>query len=588
MRLVLLKHIPEDEDLRRQWNALLERNGDPQVFYTYEWALAVQRAYEESLRPLVFLGYDGRGALCGVAALANSTATGEVLFLCATTGDYCDCLSAPEDRPAFVAAIFSELKKENVRDLTLTNLPADSPTVPAIRQHARSSGYHRFQRLAYVCTQFSLRSAERGKNGEVRIGRTKMIRRSLKTMSTEGPIRLDHMHGWTAVETELPRFMRTHVGRFLVTGRISNMARAPRRVFLTELAKLLSNSGWFCLTRLMTGEKTVAWNYGFQFSGSWFWYQPTFDSELEKYSPGYCLLTKIIEEAAENPDFKTVDLGLGAEEYKERVANQRRKTLYVTLRASAAEHVLEMARYGAARMAKVSPRVEQIIRTVSSALHHAKMRVSTNGFRGTARWAVERALTSLLARDEVFFYEFITQQPLANSTAASLKVIDLDLLAEAAMQYADDEGTLTYLLRCASRLRIKEYAGFALLDAGGQLLHFAWTGPFAGFHLAELNDALTAPSPDSVLFFDCWTPHSQRGHGYYARGLGLVAAAIQQQGKQAWVFSAATNTSSVRGLEKLGFPRRFSIVRHKVLWWQRLSRHNTESAMGSERLEAIS
>ena len=582
----MLHRIPEDDVLRRQWNALLERSGDPQVFYTYEWALAVQRAYEESLRPLVFLGYDGQGALCGVAAFSSS-ATGEASFLCATTGDYCDCLSAPEGRPAFVAAIFSELKKENIRNLTLTNLPADSPTVPAIRQQARRSGYHHFQRVAYVCTQFLLRSAERGKNGEVRIGHTKMIRRSLKTMSTEGPIRLDHMHGWTKAEIELPRFIRTHVGRFLVTGRISNMARAQRRVFLRELAKLLSNAGCFCLTRLMTGEKTVAWNYGFQFSGSWFWYQPTFDSELEKYSPGYCLLTKIIEEAAENPDFKTVDLGLGTEEYKDRVANQRRKTLYVTLRASAAEHLLEMARYGAARMAKASPKVEQVIRIASSAWDHAKKRVSTNGFRGTARWAVQRARTSLLARDEVFFYEFITQQPLANSTALSLKVTDLDLLAEAAMQYADDEGTLAYLLRCAEHLRVKEYTGFALLNADGEPVHFTWAGPFTGFHWAELNSTLPAPSPDAVVLFDSWTPISQRDRGYYSPTLWLAAARVQQQGKSAWVFSAATNTSSVRGLEKLGLPLRFSIVRHKVLWWQRLSRHNRESAMSSERLVAL-
>ena len=72
-------------------------------------------------------------------------------------------------------------------------------------------------------------------------------------------------------------------------------------MFLEELAKLLSASGWLVLTRMMSGESSFAWNYGFEFQDTWFWYQPTFDSILEKYSPGFCLLAKLIEEAADNP-----------------------------------------------------------------------------------------------------------------------------------------------------------------------------------------------------------------------------------------------------------------------------------------------
>jgi CelD/BcsL family acetyltransferase involved in cellulose biosynthesis len=586
LRLVLLRQIPEDDDLRRQWNALLERSGDPQVFYTYEWALAVQRAYADSLSPLVVLGYDSQGDLCGVAPLAKSGQGDQVSFLCATTGDYCDCLSVPEDRAAFIAAVLSELGKENVRNVTLTNLPADSPTVREIREQARRNGYHYFQRLAYVCAQFSLKSLDRVNNEEPQVARAKMIRRSLKAMATEGPMRLDHMRCWNDVAPELPRFMRAHVARFLVTGRISNTARAKRRVFLAELAKLLSDRGWLCLTRLMTGTKAVAWNYGFQFRGSWFWYQPTFDSDLEKYSPGRCLLVKIIHEAAGNADFKMVDLGLGAEEYKDRVANQRRETLYVTLRSSAAQHALEKARYSVAKLATTSPRVEQRARAARSAFNQLKKHVQVSGISGTANWAVHHARASLFRRDEVFFYELINTT-MTGATGLSLSPIDLDLLAAAAMQYSDDEETLGYLLRGARHLRQKEYAGFALLNAEGEPVHFTWVAPFAGFHWDELNSNLAAPSPDSVLFFDSWTPASLRDRGYYGSTLRLVAAGLRQQGKRTWAFSPATNTFSVRGLEKCGFLRRFSIVRQKVLWWQWLSRRDAESAIGTEELVAL-
>lgn len=582
MRLVLLKQIVEDETLRCQWNALVERTGDPQIFYTYEWALAVQRAYPDALSPLIWLAYDTQGALRGVAALAKSVGQDQVSFLCATTGDYCDFLSAPDDRPAFVSAILSELKKEGVKNLTLTNLPADSATCRVIQGQARSNGYYCFQRLAYVCSQFSLPSLDRRKSEKLRVARPKMIRRSLKAMSSEGEVRLDHARSWSAAEGVLPEFMRAHVARFLVTGRISNLARAERRVFLTELARLLSGSDWLCLTRMMTGEKAVAWNYGFQFHGSWFWYQPTFDSKVEKHSPGYCLLVKMIEEAGQNPQFHTVDLGLGAEEYKDRVANQGRKTLCVTLKTSVAAHGYEIGRYYAGKVAKASSHFDQGIRAVRAAVDSLRKRVQVSSFRETMSWAVHRIRISLLVRDEVFFYELVRNQPMPESNALSLRRIDLDLLATAAMQYADDEGTLAYLLRCAKRLHTTDYSGFALINTDGQPVHFTWAGPFGGFHWAELDSTLPAPSPDAIVLFDSWTPVSQRGKGYYAPTLSLVAASIQQQGQRAWGFSAATNLSSIRGLEKMGFPRRFSIVRRKVLWWQRLSRHTTESTMNSE------
>jgi len=95
LRLVPLREIPEDTNLRLQWNALVERVDRPQVFYTYEWALAVQRAYSATLHPLIFLAYDQPESLCGVVALAVDSEGSQVSFLCATTGDYCDFLSLP-------------------------------------------------------------------------------------------------------------------------------------------------------------------------------------------------------------------------------------------------------------------------------------------------------------------------------------------------------------------------------------------------------------------------------------------------------------------------------------------------------------
>ena len=275
MRIVLLREIPEDADLREQWNMLAACVDQPQVFYTYEWALAVQRAYSATLHTLLLLAYDERESLCGVAALATDSGGNQASFLCATTGDYCDILSLPQQKGAFVAGLLAELKKAGIGEVTLTNLPEDSDTVAALRQSSPQNGYRCFGRTAYICAQVSLAQLERrpGENKPV-LPRKKMVRRFLNAMGREAPVRLDHARTWDAVQPILPQFMQSHIVRFLVTGRISNMARPERRVFLEELAKLLSESGWLTLTRMMSGQNAFAWNYGFQFQDTWFWYQP--------------------------------------------------------------------------------------------------------------------------------------------------------------------------------------------------------------------------------------------------------------------------------------------------------------------------
>ena len=576
MRLVLLREIPEDETLRRQWDALVDRGGQPQVFYTYEWALAVYRAYQASLHPLLFLAYDEPaydepGALRGVAALAMDACGKEACFLCATTGDYCDVLSSVEDRPAFVDEVFGGIEKLGIASVVLANLPADSPTISATRRAAANHHFHCFARTAYECAQVLLGSLERRGGEKPVLPRKKMLRRFVNAMGRESPVRLEHARSWSDVQPIFPEFARAHVARFLATGRVSNLVRSERRVFLEELARLLSSSGWLVLTRMMTGARAVAWNYGFQFHDTWFWYQPTFDSDLEKYSPGFCLLAKLIEEASENTALQFVDLGLGAEDYKERFANRTRETLHVTLQTSVVRHVGTITRFQVATLVRMSPGLESKVRSMAARLQRARKRLQERDFATTLFWLAARLRDSLWSETEVCFCEWSGPAPL-DTSEGKLRPLDLNQLAAAAEQYAEDELTLAYLVRSAQRLRAGKEKGFALLNSAGTPVHFAWTTAFNGFFLAELNVRVEAPCPEAVLLFDCWTPVSVRGHGYYVRAIGLIANQVRSAGKQPWIFSAATNTASVRGIEKAGFARRYSLVRQKVFNLQRIKR----------------
>src|SRR5947207_2987267 len=152
-----------------------------------------------------------------------------------------------------------------------------------------------------------------------------------------------------------------HLKRFFAARRVSNLGSQKRRTFLLELGKLLSAQGWLTLSTLKLSGRTIAWNYGFRFGGSWFWYQPAFDTEMAQLSPGSYLLCEILRRASDDPLIHTVDLGLGDEGYKDRYAKAGRQTLHITA-CSTGRKAVEVCRYRAAQFVRGSPRLESAVR----------------------------------------------------------------------------------------------------------------------------------------------------------------------------------------------------------------------------------
>jgi len=245
----------------------------------------------------------------------------------------------------------------------------------------------------------------------------------------------------------------------------------------------------------------------------------------------------------------------------------------VTLRSSATQHSREVLRYHAGRIIHSSPKIEAVVRALAGRLQRLTQSVRRDGARATLGMLAKRFGESLLSETEVLFFEATESQRLAPDPA-ELVPLDLNRLASAASHYVDDKSTLAYLLRGASRLRDGIAEGFGLVDSDGRtILHLAWVTAFDGFFLSELNTKVDAPGADCVMLFDCWTPKAARGRGFYGRTVELVANLVRRRGKRPWIFSASANRASVRGLEKTGFEYRYSLVRKRVLGWQRIKRN---------------
>ncbi len=554
MRLVVQKEISNDEDLREAWRTLLQKVDQPQVFYTYEWAASVARAFNGS-NPLLITAWD-ESEMVGVVALDADYSKGQIAFLAGTTADYCDFICVEKYRKEFIGKVLDHIESTGLKTLVLANVPADSPTAKLLRQVSRSRGFAVLVRPAYQCSQLRFNSpAERAvlKNAG---SRKEAVRRHLKALSKFGPVEIEHLSDKTEIEQELRDFSQMHVSRFLTTGRISNLANPERRSFLRELTQQLSADRAVVLSRLSVLGRAIAWNFGFRFGNSWFWYQPTFDTEFQQHSPGVCLLAKIIEDASQNPDLQLVDLGLGAEDYKERWSNQVRETLHLTASRSSVIHCRETLRYHVTRTIRRKPDIDRAVRTAVSAITRIKKK--HKNLPAVAQGARKRIASWLMGEPEVLFFENSASRP---DPGAKIRVhpITMKWLGQAVTEYANDPETLSYLLRSAARLRSHKSEGFVAVDEVGVPVHFCWVTPFEDFYLEELKRTLSAPSPDSKLIFDCWTPVSVRGKGFYPATIAKVAGDLAPQ-TRVWIFASAISGASLQGIRKAGFIERFSVA----------------------------
>jgi hypothetical protein len=359
------------------------------------------------------------------------------------------------------------------------------------------------------------------------------------------------------------------------------------------LSDLLSHSGWLKISQLEIDGRPVAWNYGFRFGGSWFWYLPTFEMEYEHVSPGSCLLRLLVEEGARDASLQWLDLGLGDEPYKERFANNVRETRYVHLSRGFARHVVSRIRQMLNGAAARFPDFGDKVRGVRAFCQACANRVRENGILATAGQFARRAVRSLASQDEVLLFEapagaWNGAGILSGDSPPQLLPVTWEHLVEASISNSGDADTLKYLMRCARRLKKPGSSGFLLQDIEGRPVHFLWIENYDGFHLSEIDYKLDAASAaamsseavnSAAMIFDCWTPAAYRGRGHYATAIRLAAAKLRREGRSAWIFSGAQNVSSLRGILKAGFVYRFSLVRSRRLGRSTLAHRESTSAI---------
>lgn len=317
--------------LAADWNALLARSATNSVFLTHEWLSAWWRAFaaaDERLHVVVVLR-DGR--LCAAAPLLARTTRRmgvRVRWLRSLSNPHTpryDWLCAPDDREAWNALFDAVLDGTRWDALRMDYVPADSPTVAALRDAAKSG-------RARVRDEFCIGSPYlaiggtwdeyyNSLSGKFR-SNTRYAERKLREL---GELRRVEQQAGDDLVEALRRAYAVEQTSWKGDAGTAIADHAEQMRFYDEVAVAAAKHGWFHLYFLELGDRPIAFDYCLDYDGTMSLVKIGYDPEFGKHSPGSVLRMQVLEELFAQGRHREYDMLGSATDWKLRLSRDVRE-----------------------------------------------------------------------------------------------------------------------------------------------------------------------------------------------------------------------------------------------------------------------
>jgi CelD/BcsL family acetyltransferase involved in cellulose biosynthesis len=320
MNTLLLARYDDLENIRDEWNDLLERSGNATIFQTPEWILPLMR--HATVRRPSAIAVRRAGRLIALAPLETTPlqmmpALRRLQFVVSSASDYNDVVLERSDTGSAldsVAAVWEELTASGL-GIDLHQIPASSPTLTWWSGRPRNSLDGRVvdgrpcyvTRLPSTWEEFQRKL---GKKMRSNIGYyERLIRRNYDThLSILGPEELDE---------GLAALYRLHTRRWNSRGRSGIYADQRARALHREVASLFAGRNWLRFYSLRLNGEIQALLLCFAYRRTLYYYQGGFEPSLTQYSPGTVLTAYAIRDAITN-GCENFNFLRGDESYKRR------------------------------------------------------------------------------------------------------------------------------------------------------------------------------------------------------------------------------------------------------------------------------
>jgi CelD/BcsL family acetyltransferase involved in cellulose biosynthesis len=318
--ITVITDIRAFQEMREEWNRLLDASGSWNPFLTWEWMWAWWTHLRESATLHVVTVRDD-GQLIAIAPLM-SVRRGlswrlEFIGIGAAGADYLDLIVRKGHEPAAVAALSRYLDEQQV-SLHLDHLPpnplaaslnlADWTAIeasPDVCPYIDLSGQTWDSYLTSLgpSHRANFRRRLRGLESKFTLSFMPVVAEDDRRRVTEG-LFLFHDQRWTC-------------------GGSTAFSSTPLRAFHHDLSRSALESGWLRMYAVSLNDKLAATMYGFARDGRFYFYQHGYDEAYSRYSLGLVLMGLTIR-AAIHDSMREFDMLYGNEPYKKLWAARQR------------------------------------------------------------------------------------------------------------------------------------------------------------------------------------------------------------------------------------------------------------------------
>jgi len=570
LRVSVITDMDSFEGLEAEWNGIWSKSICT-VFSSYAWAKASICTFGSG-RQLFLPVVKNDDKVVGILPMCKLE-TGELTFIGSPRSDYNDIVCLDEYGNAVVMLAIQALI-DGGQKCDFSNLPQSSKIKRWLAESDDNLlDCHLVLSKNAVCPRINLK-----KNPTIfaELLKKKSMRRNSNKLSRLGSLTFRHISNRCEIQEHLPQFYQQHINRRLMSGDRSLFLNHDSQDFYDNLVCSLDSQSILRFGVVELDSRPIAYHFGFQSNGVFYWYKPTFDIDYWEFSPGEVLLRFLLEYSVEN-GIQVFDFTVGNETFKSRFANDLQQNFSIKLYKKGTQR-RERLTIQLNHFLKRYPIVHSLFRRIKGlAISIAKKTASSikkHGFVRSFQIVVAQLFAVVVYEcNTVLVYKSNSQQPLDSNFSCCVQLGKLSDVVQLAAAYPNIFPP-TRLERFRERLKNNSSLWITKMD--NQIVHVAWT---------KMDNKITDKnqvggcqinlSETEQIISDCWTPQKYRGHGYYSKTLMTLAS--RESAMNSWIYCQADNKASKSGIEKAGFEPAAYMNRKKILGF--LMRHDIKKTI---------
>lgn len=552
-------------DWQRLWAVASRR----EIFATFAWVRACWNI-EGGGRQLHTVVVRAGSKVVGILPL--EIRQGDLRFISHTFSDYNDILVDHTNPASVIEFAFRSLfqSSANWKTCTLTNLSEKSILYTSLDRLSQAFVAKTVQRVCAVCPTLTL--------GEDRVESVAAILKKTKNryyqnrMGKLGKLVFRHLETRAEVREHFPKFKDQYVCRRALAGD-QDYARHDRLfAVLGSAIEHLDPRSDLRFSVLELDGVALAYHLGFEIGDRLVYFKPTFNVDYWEHSPGGVLLDNLLLYARDRR-LRVLDMAVGDEEYKNRVANTFDSNFEIVLHRAHLGSRIARALLAAKRAAKESQTVVTAWRAIATRCKHLSTTIRRVGPARAVGLLANVVKNSLLTRRDALVYVLDRTE---HAAGAAQEAFEIDRPSLAGLARLNQDHPELFGVDQLSQARKRFRNGDQCLltrDRTGRVIHIAWAGTRQVLEQPEFRSPIDLGS-SLILIFDRWTAREYQCIEFYRDIMHRLIQELQPSQTSVVACTSEKCVSFRQAIEQLGFKARY--------------RARSTSLLGSIRREVVS